>query len=1007
MDTDAASFPATVLRRGLPRAAIALASKLRTNDVVLASACLAVLLALFFFDIVFFGRTLSTSASQWGVMGSDPPYGYTGDPPEHNPYLLDPLAHAIGESNGQIAADSYRDFRLPIWDANTALGRPLLGSLDPWAANPFRVLVAVSSSRTVLDAFLAGRLLIAGLFTYLLAKRLGTSKLAAFAAAVAFTFSGFSMLYINGQPPDMAVLFPVTLYAFDLLFERRDPFTVAFASSATALAVLSGNPEGAFAILLFGGGYYLARVASNAYTRGSLRPVRTFLPLGACVVLGIALSAFVLVPFIELAGFLNLGGHSEHLHAPERKLGLTFDALRYLISLFVPYFDGPPTSSFQGGGWTGIRNYVGVAVPLLAFLGLANRRAMATGGWFFPAAAVLLVAKTYGVDAVNWVGHLPVFNVMFFAVYFAPAIAFSLAMLAAFGVDQITRGGLRGWHLLAGAAFLALLLGWLVWLNRGILDDIPGEHLAISLIFAGGALLAAVAVVAAGRWRLISPQVTALLIVGLIAAELFVYTIPTKGQFAGVAEAVYGRNDLPILNRPKRYDPFTEPPYVRSLGQDSSSFRVFSPDYILYPSTSGVYNIDDIRGYTATTVDRYLLYIQSFINPTVNQRYTGALLPPLRSETQPSAYAGNPLFDLLNVKYVIAGKGAALPEAYDHAFIDDVMAANVSPPGLSLRAYRIEGEDKPVLFQHPPRAISLPLTPAADSRYLLFSLAMDTQVWQRAGDGVQFDVSVVEGDTTHRLFSRWLDPKNDPADRRWIDEAVDLGEFVGKDVTLVLETTPGANSAWDWAGWGDLRLSASPDTPPDTAYADQFKIVYEGEVNIYQNLHAFPRAFIVHRALPADGMDAAVALMKDAGFDPASEAVVESDLTGEQTSALSASPESDGSAVELLRHADTEVDLRADMENAGLLVLGDTYYPGWKAYVDGENVPIYPTDVALRSVYLEPGEHTVEFRYDPASFAIGWKISMAALFVLFAYAAAVTGRGIIQRRRERRSAGPA
>ncbi len=75
-----------------------------------------------------------------------------------------------------------------------------------------------------------------------------------------------------------------------------------------------------------------------------------------------------------------------------------------------------------------------------------------------------------------------------------------------------------------------------------------------------------------------------------------------------------------------------------------------------------------------------------------------------------------------------------------------------------------------------------------------------------------------------------------------------------------------------------------------------------------------------------------------------------------------------------------------ETESPGLLVLGDTYYPGWKAYVDGKKTPIYPTDVALRSVYLEPGEHEVKFVYSPGSFKVGVLVSVLSLLALGVYA---------------------
>jgi len=89
------------------------------------------------------------------------------------------------------------------------------------------------------------------------------------------------------------------------------------------------------------------------------------------------------------------------------------------------------------------------------------------------------------------------------------------------------------------------------------------------------------------------------------------------------------------------------------------------------------------------------------------------------------------------------------------------------------------------------------------------------------------------------------------------------------------------------------------------------------------------------------------------------------------------------------------------MANPGLLALSDAYYPGWKAYVDGKETPIYPTDVALRSIYLGPGEHAITFEYDPASFRIGWMISVAALLALAGYAAFPIAKGALRRYKQR------
>ncbi len=63
----------------------------------------------------------------------------------------------------------------------------------------------------------------------------------------------------------------------------------------------------------------------------------------------------------------------------------------------------------------------------------------------------------------------------------------------------------------------------------------------------------------------------------------------------------------------------------------------------------------------------------------------------------------------------------------------------------------------------------------------------------------------------------------------------------------------------------------------------------------------------------------------------------------------------------IVARSDTEVRLEVEAERAGHLVLLDTFYPGWKAEVDGDEQPIRAADLAFRAVAVAPGRHTVRF----------------------------------------------
>jgi uncharacterized membrane protein YfhO len=74
------------------------------------------------------------------------------------------------------------------------------------------------------------------------------------------------------------------------------------------------------------------------------------------------------------------------------------------------------------------------------------------------------------------------------------------------------------------------------------------------------------------------------------------------------------------------------------------------------------------------------------------------------------------------------------------------------------------------------------------------------------------------------------------------------------------------------------------------------------------------------------------------------------------------------------------VDARSDAP--GYLLLTDTFYPGWRATVDGVPAEILRADVAFRALRLEPGEHRVEFSYQSVSLRWGAWISAVALLLL-------------------------
>ena len=79
------------------------------------------------------------------------------------------------------------------------------------------------------------------------------------------------------------------------------------------------------------------------------------------------------------------------------------------------------------------------------------------------------------------------------------------------------------------------------------------------------------------------------------------------------------------------------------------------------------------------------------------------------------------------------------------------------------------------------------------------------------GDGVRFIIEVRSEKREARsetIFSKYIDPKNNPEDRHWHDEIVDLSKYGGEEVILIFVTTCGSKGDcnYDWAGWAEPEI---------------------------------------------------------------------------------------------------------------------------------------------------------------------------------------------------------
>jgi hypothetical protein len=162
---------------------------------------------------------------------------------------------------------------------------------------------------------------------------------------------------------------------------------------------------------------------------------------------------------------------------------------------------------------------------------------------------------------------------------------------------------------------------------------------------------------------------------------------------------------------------------------------------------------------------------------------------------------------------------------------------------------------------------------------------------------------------------------------------------------------------------------------------------------VLENTAALPRAFLVPRARVAQP-GASLEQMESQPFAPREEVILAAETPPASPSTLllrapgRAAPAPPGQ-VRMQRYAPREVAVDVASPAPAFLVLTDTFYPGWQAYLDGREQPVLRGDSVFRVVEVPAGDHQIVFRFEPASVLVGLAVSLGTLALCVV--ASVTG----------------
>jgi len=159
-----------------------------------------------------------------------------------------------------------------------------------------------------------------------------------------------------------------------------------------------------------------------------------------------------------------------------------------------------------------------------------------------------------------------------------------------------------------------------------------------------------------------------------------------------------------------------------------------------------------------------------------------------------------------------------------------------------------------------------------------------------------------------------------------------------------------------------------------------------GNLRVYANRNALPRAFTVERARFVDSEDAALRALLAPGFDGHREAI----LIGSPDAADELRPDDARPATPstIVRDDREQLGIDVSVARPSVLVVADAWAPGWSATVDGVPRRLWQANHLVRAVLVGPGDRRVELRYAAPGFVPGvamatgaWSLAMIVLAV--------------------------
>ncbi len=883
---------------------------------------------------------------------------------------------------------------LPLWNPYIFAGMPLLGSIQPGALYPPTWLFAVLSPQVAMNVLVITTYQLALIGTYLYSRRIGCNRIGAVAAAITFAFGGYMVAHLgHTNRINAAAWLPWILLAVEELYAQARWRWVTAGALFIALQIFAGDPQTTFYTAMLAGAYALFTLLFRAKLQNRLRFSAALAAMALC---GALLSMIQLLPGRELMQLGDRAAIDYHYFSQ-----FSFPPIQS-FNLFFPYFFGgaamPPYRVPYWGRWnlTETCGYVGMAAWLLGFAAMFTTRRCANAlVWFWALCAALALLLAYGSYlpfGFNKLLHLmPVYNLFRASGRHLMEFTFAMSALAGLGataLSQIDRALARR-VLLKSVLLLAAIIGagaavYRFFLGRLVTDVPPppgagalaNPELYFPIVFF--ALSVAALLIYARRWSVLSGAVLA----GMLFLDLMSWGFFYEWRLI---------DDVNYNVAARLSDPSTVK-FIKEREPELNSFRVVSysrashgrnQDLLDDPNVSIARGLQSVNGYDPARLTQ--------MSEIAGRMTLNGVI------SDPAALAATAQgFNLLNAKYLLNERSE--PQV-NETVVHEGIGFDARRMDLRLERW---GQAR---FNAKTTATELAIISAMENPAGASNGAPVLNIKLRTTSGQIVERQLLAG----RDAFAWT-PNSAAAIPSWNADGFrgqghlarlkfDRAEI--ESVEFDCPPSTGVNDARlivTRASLFDATTNASRPLDARTLPPEHWRKLTEfGEVEIYENLKAMPRAWFVSRAVIEPSAEVLRTirtgrLTDGAPFDPTDTVLLESELFSNRTlktplASLAATIAPKGE-VKITAYGPQRIELRTANAQPGFLVLSEIYYRGWEAWVDGQRASVDRVNFTLRGVELPPGEHRVEFVFRAHSFRTGaaWSLAGVALLLFGAFA---------------------